>query len=108
MIMPFQSVRNTNLNVSGTSTEVMATRYGDLRRTQFLITNTSAAAVVTITKGDVTAATSGSGIVLQPLGTYFESSDSGFVCWQGAIQAVSTVAGTIGLTEVFEGMGGSL
>ena len=70
-----------------------------------MITNTSAAAVVTIIKSDVPAVAAGSGIVLQPNGTYFESTNDKFTCWQGAVQAVSNVAGTVGITESFEGPG---
>lgn len=68
------------------------------RRTQLIITNTSAAAVVTVAVGTVPAVAN-QGIVLQPKQSYLESSDSGFECWQGAVQVIGDVAGSIAIVE---------
>lgn len=72
-----------------------------MRRTSFIVTNTSALAVVTLSMG-VNAAVAGSGIRLTPNGAYIQSTDSGFNSYQGFIQAVSDVAGTIGIVETLE------
>lgn len=90
------TTRNSSVSVSTTSTEALSTY--NVKRKMFAITNTSTTAVITIAKGDV-AAVAGAGIRLQPNGTYFESNDQGFVCWQGAIQVVADASGTIGVTE---------
>jgi hypothetical protein len=96
-----QLTQNDSASTSATSAEVMHDISGDLVRTMLVITNTSVAAVVTICKGNVPAV-QGSGIRLAPSGSYMESSDGGFTCWQGSIQAVSDVAGSIGLVQTFE------
>lgn len=96
--MASQQSRNSSMSTSMTSAEAI-TKYA-YKRSQFVITNTSVAAVVTISKGDV-AVVAGAGIVLQPKQSYLESTDSGFECWQGAVQAVSDVAGTIAIVETF-------
>jgi hypothetical protein len=89
------------ITTSTTSTQAAPDRTGILKRTQLIITNTSAAAVVTIAKGNV-AAIQNYGIVLQPNGTYVEATDGGYICWQGPIQAVSNAAGSIAIVESFE------
>jgi hypothetical protein len=71
------------------------------KRTQIIITNTSAAAVATIAKG-ATVAVAGSGIRLPPNGSYLESSDSGFSCWQDEVQVIADAAGTIAVVEQLE------
>jgi len=91
--------RNDSISVSTTSLQVANDRYG--KRTMLSITNTSAAAVITIAKGEVVAV-AGAGIRLQPNNVYTESNDSGFRCWQGPIQIVADAAGTIGIVETFE------
>lgn len=96
-----QGARNQSVSVSTTSTPVSTSTSGALRRQMLLITNTSATAVVTIVKGDVLAV-AGAGIRLLPSASYVESTDSGFTCWQGAIQAVADAAGTIAIVEQFD------
>jgi hypothetical protein len=96
-----QITQNDTASVSATSSEVLHNVSGDLVRSMLIITNTSAAAVVTLAKGDIVAV-AGSGIRLSPGGSYIESTDSGFTCWQGAIQAVSDIAGSLGVCQTFE------
>lgn len=90
--------RQDSITTSTTSTIVAPTRYN---RKGFYITNTSAAAVVTITKGDV-AAVQNSGVVLQPKGSFFEVDGAEFKCWRGAIQVISDVAGSVAIQEDIE------
>jgi hypothetical protein len=104
MAMPFyRGTRNSEYTLSATSGEALSgvSSTYSLKRTQFIITNTSAVAVATITKG-TTPAVANQGIILQPNGSYLESTDSGFTCWQGAIQAVGTGAGSLAIVETFE------
>ena len=90
--------QNTSFVTGATSAQAVSDdRGGQLVRSSFVITNTSAAAVITVNKGDV-AAVQGEGIRLNPSEKYGESTDSGFECWQGAVQIISDVAGTIGLS----------
>ena len=93
--------QNSSVSVSATSTTAIPAVMGAMRRSQFIITNTSAAAVVTIAKGEVSA-TAGAGIRLSPGSSYLESTDSGFMCWQGAVQAVADAAGTIAVVQSFQ------
>jgi len=95
-----QSVRNESVSVSATSTQIAPKRPLNLRRTQVIIINTSAAAIVTIAKGEVSAVAN-NGIRLLPNGSYAEATDGGYTCWNGAIQAISDIAGTISITENF-------
>jgi len=96
-----QISRNDSSAVSTTSAEVMHQVPTGMRRVQFAITNTSAAAICTVAKGDQ-AATAGSGFVLNPNGFVSEADDGGYRCWQGPIQVVSNVAGTVAIVETFE------
>jgi len=93
--------RNASVTVSATSTQALAKVMGGYKRTQIVITNTSATAVVTIAKGLV-AAVAGSGIRLPPNGNYWESSDSGFTCWQEEVQVIADGAGTVAVVEQLE------
>lgn len=93
-----QLSRSGSVSVSASSVQACNKVQGGFRRMQLIITNTSAAAVVTISKG-LNAAVAGSGIRLPPNGSYLESTDSGFICWQDEIQAVADAAGTIAVVE---------
>jgi hypothetical protein len=95
-----QSSSNRSVTTSGTSTQAVTEVTGGMKRTQLIITNTSAAAVVTIAKGD-TVAVAGVGIRLQPNSAYVEATDGGYVCWQGNVQVVSDVAGSVAVVESF-------
>lgn len=95
-----QASANISKNVSTTSSEIMHRVGGKYRRTQMIISNTSAAAVITLRKGD-DASVSGEGIQLLPNGTYAEATDGGYECWQGAVQAIGDIAGTLGIVESF-------
>lgn len=96
-----QSSSQSSVTIGATSVQAVPDRSGILKRTQLIITNTSAAVVATITKGNV-AAVAGTGIVLQANGTYVESTDGGYTCWQGAVQVVGSGAGTISVVESFD------
>jgi len=96
-----QRSNNSSVSTSATSTQIANAMSGNLRRVQIMLINTSAAAVITITKGNV-AAVAGSGIRLIPNAAYYESDDSGYKCWQQEFQAVSDVAGTLAVVETFE------
>ena len=104
--MKSQSSQSVLVNVDGTSLEALSSIYSKsitfkTRRTQFIIQNTGAT-TITLTKGMQTAV-AGTGIQLYPSGGYSESTDSGFTCWQGAIQAIGSGAGgTISITESWE------
>lgn len=98
--MAQQYSKSATAAVSATSVQVIPAVTGELARTQLIITNTSAAAVVTISKGDV-AAVAGSGIVLQPKSTYVEATDGGYQCWQGAVSCVADAVGSIAVVESF-------
>jgi len=93
--------RNASVSVSATSTQAANKVMGGYVRTQIIITNMSAAAIVTITKG-IMPAVAGSGIRLPPNGSYLESSDSFFRCWQDEIQVVADAAGTVAVVEQLE------
>jgi len=72
------------------------------KRTQIIIVNTSTTAKITLAKSG-NAAVAGAGIVLNPSGTYAESTDGGYKCYQGMINAISDIAGgTIAVTETLE------
>lgn len=100
--MPTDLPRNDLVSVGTSSvTALQPCVAAGLRRTQMIITNSSAAAVVTIAKGD-TAAIANKGIPLQPNGTYVEADDSGFRCWQGPVQVIASAAGgQVSVTESF-------
>jgi hypothetical protein len=95
-----QLTQNSSASISSTSLEIMPACRGDLVRTMFIVTNTSAVAVATVTKGN-TVAVADQGIRLAPGGTYIESNDGGFTCWQGSIQCVSDLAGTLAIVQTF-------
>lgn len=93
-----QISRAGSVTVSATTTQACNRVVGGYTRTQLVITNTSAAAVVTLTKG-MNAAIAGEGIRLSPGSSYLESTDSGFMCWQDEIQVVADAAGTVAVVE---------
>lgn len=91
-----------NVAVSTSSVVALPQRYGKLRRSQFVLTNTGTTDI-TIVKGDV-AAVAGSGIVLGPGDQYGEADDQGFSCWQGYVLAIGSAAGgTLAFSEVMVG-----
>lgn len=99
----YQGSSNRNISLGATtSTEIIpAVSSQRVVRTQMIITNTSAAATVTIAKQS-TAATANAGIPLLPNGTYLEATDGGYICYQGAVQAYGTVAGSVAIVESFD------
>lgn len=99
-------VRNSSVTISTANVTAAKKVSGGYKRVQLIITNTSAAAIVTLCKADDQLAVVGAGVRLPPNGAYFESSDSGFTCWQGEIQAIADAAGTIAVVEQLEPMGG--
>jgi hypothetical protein len=96
--------RNGTVTTSTTSIQACNKVMNGYRRSQVIITNTSTTAVITISKG-IVAAVAGSGIRIPPNGAYFESTDSGFMCWQDEIQVVSDVAGSCAVVEQLEPTG---
>lgn len=99
---------STSQNAVGTvaittaSIVIIPHRYGKLRRSQFVLTNTGTTDI-TVVKGDV-AAVAGSGIVLGPGDQYGEADDQGFSCWQGYVLGISSAAGgTLAFSEVMVG-----
>jgi len=92
-----QLTRNSTVVVGTAQVEVLAENFD---RTAFYITNTGGAAV-TLVKGNAAAAV-GAGIVLQPNNTWFESKSEGFQCWQGRVQVIAAVAGSVGVSETLE------
>lgn len=86
-------------SVNTTAVELLPTRLGRTRRTQFIVTNSSAT-TLTLSKGETV--TAGQGLVLYQNQTYIESDDAGFDCWQGAVYAVASAATTAVAVEVFD------
>jgi hypothetical protein len=99
--MAMQGTSSGTFTIGATSVEVAKNHTGILKRTQLIITNTSAAAIATIVKGDV-AAVANAGVVLQPNGVYVESTDGGYTCWQGAVQVVGSAAGSVAVVESWD------
>ncbi len=97
-------VRNSSVTIGAATVQACSKVMLGYRRAQLIITNTSAAAVATIALGDI-AAVAGAGIRLPPNGSYLESTDSGFMCWQGAIQIIADAAGTAAVVERLEPTG---
>ena len=105
MTLTVPIVRNSSVAVSTANAIACNKVSGGYKRTQLCITNTSAAAVVTICKGDEQLAVAGAGVRIPPNGAYFESSDSGFTCWQGEVQAIADAVGTVAVVEQLEPTG---
>jgi hypothetical protein len=95
-----QYTANNSATTGATSTTILPERSGILKRTQLIITNTGAVAV-TIVKGS-NAAVLNQGIILQTNGVYLESTDGGYLCWQGEIQAISLANGSLSIVESFK------
>jgi len=96
------NTRNESVSVGVSSVILADACPKSTKRTQFIIINTSTTAKITIVKSD-TAAVSGAGIVLNPSGSFAESTDSGYKCYQGKMSAISDVAGgTLSIVESFE------
>ena len=98
---PYQDSASTAPSITTTSSTILRDRSGGLKRSQLVITNTSAATRITISKGDVVAV-DGQGITLAAGASYYESTDGGYTCWQGAVQAVGNGNGTLAVVESFE------
>jgi hypothetical protein len=93
-----QTARQSSVTVGASSVQACSKVQGGFVRTQLAVTNTSATAVVTICFGMV-AAVAGAGIRLPPNGSYLESTDSAFECWQDEVQIVADAAGTVAVVE---------
>jgi len=93
--------KNSSVTIGATSVRACDCVTIGYKRTQIIITNTSAAAVATIAKG-LNPAVAGYGIRLPPNGSYLESTDSGFTCWQGEIQVIADVGGSVAVVEQLE------
>lgn len=100
--MTYESSPVDSITVGTSSVNLLAEVPINQRRSQFIICNTSTTQKITIAKKG-TSAELGKGIVLNPSGSYAESTDSGYKCYQGPVQAISDVAGgTVSITESFE------
>ncbi len=98
-----QIVRNSSVTIGTTTARACMAVMVGYKRSQLIITNTSAAAIATIAKGD-NAAVAGYGIRLPPNGAYLESTDGGFNCWQGEVQIIADAAGTVAVVETLEAL----
>lgn len=96
-----QNSRNSTITLAATSSKIAEEIFRPSDRKQIIITNTDAAATITISKGSKDAVLN-QGIILSPNATYLESSDTGFQCWQGEFTAISTGNTTISIVEVIE------
>jgi len=93
-----QQARQSSVTTGTSSTQAANKVMIGWRRSQLIITNTSATAVVTIAFGTA-AAVQGAGIRIPPNGSYLESTDGSFECWQDEVQVVSDAAGTVAVVE---------
>lgn len=98
-----QMVKNTKFSTTTSSAEALKNNESNLTRIQLVLTNNSNS-VITIAKGSVPVV-SGEGIILPPNAIYYESSDAGMECWQGAIQVIGDVAGVLAIVEAYENRG---
>lgn len=96
-----QYARNAAVSVSGTSTELCATRLGRSRRVALVLTPLTAGVTVSISFGDQ-AAILNQGMILNQSQPYAEADSEGFNCWQGAIQAIASGAGSVAVLERYE------
>ena len=87
--------------VSAADVELAPDRQNKNRRVMISITPITAGVTVTVTYGDG-AAVMNAGQVLQPNQTMVASSDAGSSCWQGAIHAIASGAGSCAVLEQFE------
>ena len=90
----FEPTRNDKVTVGITSSVIINPRTSTNKRKIFLIRNTSddASKIVTLHFGEGTAVAE-TGIVLRVNESTSDSSETGYECWQGAITAISAVAG---------------
>lgn len=92
----FTPTRNEAVTVGTSSGQVCGPKPDDeaTRRKVMVIRNTSDddTKVITIALGGL-AVTANNGIVLRRYEHYSESTDAGFKCWNGSVQAISAVAG---------------
>lgn len=98
-------------NISTTSTTILKKVPPGFKRTQLLFQNLSASNNITISKLNDNATIVGRGINLLAGatgvgGTYLESSDGTFTCWQGEIQIISSANenNVLAVTEIIEQM----
>jgi len=100
--MTDSNTRNESIPVDTSSVMIADLVPKSTKRTQLIVINTSTTAKITIVKSDQ-AAVAGAGIVLNPSGSFAESTDSGYKCYQGKMSAISDVAGgTISIVESYE------
>lgn len=98
-----EPTRNETVAVTTSSTTVALDVSASTGRKSFVIRNmsTDATDIITIVMGNQPAVAN-KGVVLRQYESYGESNDSGFMCWQGQIQAISAAAvGTVQIS-IFE------
>lgn len=88
------------ISVDDTSKEILSTAEIVGRKMYSIRNSSTGAQVITIFPANNQKAVSLKGIILSPGQAYQEANGEGFECWQGAIQAISSVAG--GQVSVFE------
>lgn len=96
-----QSARNYSFTTGATSLLMVNDVPAGMKRTDLIVTNTSAAAVISMARGEAPAI-NGEGIRLSVNSGWSDSTDSGRKCWQGQIQIISDVAGTVSVSEGYE------
>lgn len=89
-----QRARNSTQTIDATNEEIAVDIFPPSKRTSITISNISAGAqVITLSFGQYAVANQG--IVLSPGDCWTESNDAGYTTWQGAIYAISDLAGGV-------------
>jgi len=90
---------STQTLAAATAANVMPSRRG--KRIAFSVANVGANAVF-VEMSDQQTATANYGIYLAPGGILTDSNQSGYLCWQGSVSAVSTAGSTLSIWERVE------
>lgn len=92
--------RNESVTISTTSQQVSNPRDNDNMRVVLLIRNISGNGNrATISLGEKIA-TANTGLILEDGESFTDSSDSGYICHQGGVQAIGSAAATV--LSIFE------
>lgn len=95
-----QRVLNSTVSVTTSSTQAFVDRSA-ARRLAFSIVPLTSGCIVTVAKG-LPSAVANNGIVLTQNQPYVESTSENFQCYQGPIQMIADVAGTVAISEVID------
>lgn len=98
-----EPTRNEQLTISNASQVVSNSRNEDNPRKMILIRNTAddATKIITINLGNA-AAVANQGIVLRQYESFSDSSESGYICFQGTITAICAVASATADLSIME------